>query len=1050
MAKKAAAASKTRRSSEPEELLALVRKTKVFERPVLEHVTPAAWGFAVAMIAARHSKQKIWVLCPDAKVQEHIVADLAVWGHPALLFPKLTHAAGDDALPNPDLLAERIGVLTKMRDDARLAVLLADSLDEAAPASESLEANRVTFNKGQRLQVEAFLKKLDTAGYERVPQVTERGQFARRGDIIDLFAWQGDEPLRLEVFDDELESIRSFDVHTQSSTAVHDRVTLLLALAAEAQGQTTVADHLLPADLVVHIEPNELPAGGVTITAGSFATEEDFSAAIHENPLGTYDASDFVLHEARRKSFHAQVHEWKNQGWRTVIFMHNEAERERFNELIEPSLAKYVQVVLGMLYRGFVVPSARLAVLTGAELFGRHQTHRRIRGSKLDEAQVLRQARDLIKDLREGDLVVHSEYGIGRFAGIQARDGGEVMVIGYAEQAKVFVPTSEAHLVSRYVGVGGKAPSLNRIGDARWQTTKKRAERSVEEFAARMLSVAAERKSLKAEPHPPDTKWQSEFEGSFIYRETPDQLRCVEEAKQDMESERPMDRLLCADVGFGKTEIAIRAAFKCVMGGRQAAVLVPTTVLASQHWQTIRERMSEFPVTVEMLCRLTPADKERQIIKGLADGSVDIVVGTHRLISKDVKYKNLGLAVVDEEQRFGVKHKEKFKELFRLVDVLTLSATPIPRTLYLALMGMRDMSTIETPPPNKQAVQTIVCQYDERVIRDAINAELDRGGQIFFLHNKVKDIEHVASKIMLLCPRARVITGHGQMEGEQLESVMHQFISGKADVLVCTTIIESGVDIPNANTIIIDRADRFGLADLYQLRGRVGRSGQRAFAYLMLPRDFVSGGDARKRVNAMKQYSALGSGFKIAMRDLEIRGAGNLLGTEQSGHIAAVGFDMYCQMLKHTVNKMQGRRTTRPVDVNLRIDFLCASEAAFANALPDTQPAFLPTALMDDPMLRIQTYRTLAEVMTRKELDDLERQWRDQFGRLDLPLENLLLTTAMRLAAASSGISEVEIKERKLMLKRNGTYVHINGRFPRLAGSNREQLHEALKMLRSM
>jgi transcription-repair coupling factor (superfamily II helicase) len=607
-------------------------------------------------------------------------------------------------------------------------------------------------------------------------------------------------------------------------------------------------------------------------------------------------------------------------------------------------------------------------------------------------------------------------------------------------------------MVTRYVGVGGKAPALSKLGGASWQKTRKSAEKSVEEFAAKMLSISAERQTVTGFAHGPDTKWQVEFEQSFLYRETPDQLRCVEEIKRDMEAAKPMDRLLCADVGFGKTEVAIRAAFKAVMGGKQVAILVPTTVLARQHWQNIRERMSEFPVTVEMLCRLTPKNREKKIIAGVRDGTVDIVVGTHRVISKDVRFKDLGLAVIDEEQRFGVKHKEKFKEIFRLVDVLTLSATPIPRTLYLALMGMRDMSTIETPPPNKQAVQTQICPYDERIIKQAVDAELERGGQVFFLHNRVISIENIASRIRALCPKARVIIGHGQMDEELLEDVMHKFVDGEADVLVCTTIIESGVDIPNANTIIIDRADRFGLADLYQLRGRVGRGGQQAHAYLMLPRDAVTAGDARKRVNAIKQYTGLGSGFKIALRDLEIRGAGNLLGTEQSGHIAAVGFDMYCQMLKQSVNRMQGRRVARPIDVALRADFLVQTEALMVQAPTGATPAFLPSTFMEDTRLRITAYRQLGEVMTRKELDELETQWRDQFGdKLPYPVQNLITCARIRLAASHAGITDVEIKDRKLMLSRNGKFVMLDGKFPRLTEkAGYKQLTETLTMLRSL
>ncbi len=1034
-------------------------KRKLGEKEiVLDHVTPQAFGFAAALMV-RHAElalsgRRVWILCADVKTQDHVHAELGVWQCPALYFPRLGQVV-NDALIDPELLAERAGVLGRMMEgDAPIMVLCADSLDEPAPALAEITSQRRTLTVGAKLDVEALLRDLSEAGYERVPVVTERGQFARRGGILDFFSWQAEEPLRLEFFDDEIESIRAFDLHNQSSIKRLESVGVILQMSENAEDTSLVREHLHQKDFVVTIDCEGEAHARILSGAAPVEGIEDYSAAIHENPLGVFDASDFVLHEARREHFARQIREWHTEGWRTVIFFHNEAERERFAEL-QSGLPSSLETKLGLLYRGFTVPAAKLAVLTGAEIFGRHQQIRRVRGSKLDEAEVLRKARDVMRDLREGDIVVHAEHGVARYGGVEVRDSGkreEVLVLHYAEGAKLFVPVAHTHMVTRYVGVGGKAPALSKLSEARWQKTRKSAEKSVEDFAVRMLSVAAERQTLKAYSHQPDTKWQIEFEESFLYRETPDQLRSVEEIKRDMEAEKPMDRLLCADVGFGKTEVAIRAAFKAVMGGRQVAILVPTTVLARQHWENIRQRMSEFPVKVEMLCRLTPPNREREILRGITEGTVDIVIGTHRVISKDVRFKNLGLAVIDEEQRFGVKHKEKFKDLFRLVDVLTLSATPIPRTLYLALMGMRDMSTIETPPPNKQAVQTMICPYDERTIKQAVEAEIERGGQVFFLHNRVMTIEKIAQRIRDLCPKARVIIGHGQMESEMLEDVMHTFVDGGADVLVCTTIIESGVDIPNANTIIIDRADRFGLADLYQLRGRVGRGGVQAHAYLLLPQDAVTAGDARKRVNAIKQYAGLGSGFKIALRDLEIRGAGNLLGTEQSGHIAAVGFDLYCQMLKQSVARMQGRRVARPVEVGLRTDFLVMNEAMMVQAEKTATPAFLPSTFIEDLKLRITAYRMVGEIMTRKELEELEAQWRDQFGeKLPHAVQNLLTCASIRLAAAHAGISDVEIKDRKLMLSRNGKFVMIQGKFPRLTSrEGYKQLAEALAMLRTL
>jgi len=504
-----------------------------------------------------------------------------------------------------------------------------------------------------------------------------------------------------------------------------------------------------------------------------------------------------------------------------------------------------------------------------------------------------------------------------------------------------------------------------------------------------------------------------------------------------------MDRLICGDVGFGKTEVAIRAAFKAVMSGKQVAVLAPTPVLAEQHYRNFRERMSDFPVKIEILSRYRSPAEQRQTLTNLLSGATDVVIGTHRVISKDVAFKNLGLVVVDEEQRFGVQHKERFKEMWRFVDVLTLSATPIPRTLYLSMMGVREMSVIDTPPPNRRPVATTVCPYDERIIRSAIEKELARQGQVFFLHNRVKSIEGVRRRILDLVPAARVEVGHGQMESDQLEDVMSRFVRHEFDVLVCTTIIESGVDIPNANTIMIDRADRFGLADLYQIRGRVGRADRRAYAYLLLPPDLLTGGDARKRINAIKQYSSLGAGFKIAMRDLEIRGAGNLLGTQQSGHIAAIGFDLYCQLLKQSVAKLKGEPSADRVDLSMHIDFLRTNWAAWLKNPADGLPAFIPADYMPEARLRITAYRELAEASRTEDLNLLRENWTDRIGKPPPAVEHLLAATELRIRAAGKGCSLLEIQEGKLKLTKNGKYLQINGKFPRLTGDGGEEWLES-------
>ena len=670
--------------------------------------------------------------------------------------------------------------------------------------------------------------------------------------------------------------------------------------------------------------------------------------------------------------------------------------------------------------------------------------------------------------------------------------GHECLVIEYATTQegmpppRLYVPVSEAHLVSKYIGAGKARPSLSTLGGGRWAKTKTQAESAVRDLAAELLSIQAKRAAQPGHSFPGDTPWQREFESAFIYEETADQARAIQDAKRDLEAPKPMDRLICGDVGFGKTEVAIRAAFKAVMGGKQVAVLVPTTVLAQQHYNTFRERMADYPIRVELLSRFRSPREQKRVVQDLGTGGVDIVIGTHRLVQGDIHFKDLGLVIVDEEQRFGVLQKEKLKRLRHLVDVLTLSATPIPRTLYLAMCGARDMSTIETPPQDRLPVKTIVSPYDERVIRDAIRQELQREGQVFFLHNRVFDIAAVADRLRELVPEARLVVGHGQMGDDELEEVMTSFVNGEADVLVSTTIIESGLDIPNANTIIIDRADRFGLSDLYQLRGRVGRYKHQAYAYLLLPRHASLLVDARKRLNAIKQYATLGSGFKIAMRDLEIRGAGNLLGPQQSGHITAVGFELYCQLLKQSVATMKGEKPPRRPDTLLRLDFIVSNPAqadpeesptpakrarrrvrepevevprdvaayATPRASQDAAPVFsagkaaacLPFGYIPDSRQRIELYRKLAEISSPEDLTALTQEMRDRFGPPPRPVKLVLELTSLKLLATSKSVSLIEAKEGKLMLTRNNDLVMTAGRFPRLTGRTAE---EALQEIRA-
>jgi len=1042
-----------RAATQPEIAARLAPLTTGEREVVLDHSAEASQAFLAAVVrqaAKAKVNRRLWLFSEMPRHRERLAAELELWGVEALVLPEAPVETGDGTIADPESAAEWFAVLEILaRSESCTVICGTDALDANAPSPQSLQDSRTTLKPGNTLDPETLSKSLAGHGYERVPTVAARGQFAVRGGIIDLFAWQAARPLRLEFFDTALESIREFDLDSQASTTKLTQAELLLA---EPGSDAKVGDYRRRNDLVLSFDA-EIPRPDVRILEGAaeFNSEEDFTLATYGSPLGTFEAGDFVLEEARRDGFFRQLNEWRREQWDIAMVFGNKGEEERFAELAGKDLERDLGItpLRGELLAGFTMPVLKLAVLSSSELFGRYRGSGAVRRSLLDKARAAR-ARATMDEMEEGDLVVHYEYGVARFRGIQRGDEGDELVLEYKDGSLLGVPLEQAHLVGKYVGLGGKTPDLNKLGGSAWKNARKSAEKSILDYAAQLLRVQAERQHEAGFAHPPDTRWMWEFERSFHFTETTDQRRAIDETKLDLEAPRPMDRLICGDVGFGKTEVAIRAAFKAITSGKQVAILVPTTVLAEQHWRTFRERMSDYPIRVDLMNRFRKPSEIRATLDGLADGSVDLVIGTHRLVSGDVTFKNLGLVVIDEEQRFGVAHKEKFKQLFRQVDVLTLSATPIPRTLYMALMGARDMSTIETPPPNRVPVSTTVCAYDERVIRDAIRREMKRGGQTFFLHNRVKTIDQMRSRIAELVPEARILVGHGQMEKHDLETVMHTFVNGDADVLLATTIIETGIDIPNANTILIDRADRFGLADLYQLRGRVGRAGEKAYAILLLPRDMMTVGDARKRIHAIKQYTALGSGFKIAMRDLEIRGAGNLLGTRQSGHISQIGFDLYCQLLRQSVDRLKGRKDAPRGETAFKADFIAGNEASFLNlSAPDVLPAFLPAGWLEETKLRITAYRELSEAGTPTAVRELEASWRDRFGRIPDGAANLLQIAHIKALAAAANISSVEIHGQRLMLHRNGDYILLEGRkFPRLkAADHREKLRETISLL---
>jgi transcription-repair coupling factor (superfamily II helicase) len=1037
------------------------------------HVVAEAHPVLAALLSSTHTG-RTWIVCPNPAAQERLFVTLQLWQSHAVFFPEAPIATIEGTLPDPELLAERLALLSQLHtkpSSPECIIITRNSLTSCIPNPKELRRNALVFRKGQVLERDVVLARLEDEGYEVVPRVAERGHVAVRGGILDIFGFQHLRPVRLEFFGDEVESIRAFELDSQGSVETLEECTLVGIEATEsdlvpfltligAKDWVVCSDALEKEDDPVL---GELPVAAnlfyICTANPKLSSEnpdnqpitEDHSTACYPTNLGPFDVGDFVVDERKREIFFHQLTQWIAERWRVFLFCRNEGDIERLQEMIPGGISDALVWVQGEILGGFVCPSAGLAVLCDADLLGRSL---RGRMRRRPVSEVLTRGMLDFTELTEGELVVHLEHGIGRFEGLRElpREGSleQVLVLKFANDARLYVPLEQSGMVSRYVGIGRKNPPLSELGDGKWAKARKNAEAAVFQYAGRLLALQAERESNRGFAFPPDSRWVEEFEDAFPYKETPDQLTAVAAAKADMESSRPMDRLICGDVGFGKTEVAIRAAFKAVMGGKQVAMLVPTTVLAEQHYRNFRERMSAFPVRIEMLSRFRTQAQQRETLRGLKDGSVDLVIGTHRILSTKLEFKDLGLVVIDEEQRFGVLHKERLKERFRLVDQLTLSATPIPRTLYLSLMGAKDMSTLETPPANRIPVETVVCAYDERIIRDAIQREMARGGQVYFLHNRIESIYRIRERLQTLLPKARIVVGHGQMDEDELEDVMHQFVSGEADVLISTTIIESGLDIPNANTILIDRADRFGLADLYQLRGRVGRSTLQAYAYLLLPKALLSVGESRKRVNAIKQYSSLGAGFKIALRDLEIRGAGNVLGTQQSGHIVAIGFDLYCSLLKQAMAQHTGQAQSNPDQATLHLDFVASREADFA-AIPAEHkaPAFLPVSYIAAPETRIEAYRSLAATRDLAGLEALEASWKDRFGgRVPEAVSNLLLTGAIRIIAGARSIQVVEVKEHKVMLRKNGDYVLIGNKFPRLPAS--EKPSTRLRMLRKL
>ncbi|GAB4271002.1 MAG: transcription-repair coupling factor [Deferrisomatales bacterium] len=1008
------------------------------------------------------------------------------WEPRVAVYPGWETAPFEAIPPLPDVSARRIAALARAAHGGGFACVapVAAAVQRTVPP-EVIDRATVLVSVGEELDRDRFVRSLVAAGYHVVGQVEERGEASLRGGIIDVFPPFYDEPLRIEWFGDQVESIRSFDPATQRSTGRRDEVVILPARESVAddagleralrrlrarcrelgrtRAETVEALESLrsstlsplrellfpyfheaapplwahfPADtLVVFDEPGpveerarecfgEIELGYakavergqvVPQVAEAYLTREEWEGLRAtarrldlEEAETRGDAGTAVVFATRTNRDLAAALRVKRGGERLLAPLAEGIERAREESLsvwvvarsggsaqkLRDLLAPYgvklgeaqpfgevpapepgVHLTLGSLERGFRFPAKGLWVVTETEILG----------EKVRRGPAIRRGfRSTLADLAPGDAVVHADFGVGVFRGLVrldvAGEEGDYLHLEYAGGDRLYLPVTRIALVQKYSGPGEGPPRLDKLGGTAWEKARKKAQEGIEKMAHELLDLYARRHLAERPPCPGADHAYREFEATFPYEETPDQAAAIEDVLRDMTGPRPMDRLICGDVGYGKTEVAIRAAFLAVNAGRQVAVLVPTTVLAAQHFQNFRQRFADYPIVVEMLSRFVTAADQRAVRDRIARGEVDVVVGTHRLLQRDVRFKNLGLIVVDEEHRFGVAHKEKLKRYRAQVDVLNLSATPIPRTLHMGLSGVRDLSVIETPPADRLAVRTVLARFDDDVIREAIRRELHRGGQVYFVHNRVQSIAAVADHVRSLVPEARVGVGHGQMKERELEQVMERFVRGETDVLVCTAIIESGLDIPRANTIVIDRADRFGLADLYQLRGRVGRSNLRAYAYLLVPGDGDLTADARKRLQALQEFAELGSGFKIATHDLELRGAGEFLGKAQSGQMAAIGFDLYAELLEEAVRRLKGEPVEKPPEPEIRLRV----------------PAHFPEPYVEDPRQRLELYERLTRAADEAEVDDLRYELIDRYGPIPGPVEALLEVMKIR------------------------------------------------------
>ena len=981
----------------------------------------SVWGSACALLTAALTRRfaHLMIVFPDSQSLDNHLDDLETFSDgPARRFPLFQPSPDTSAQVDQDY-GERLRVLKDCINGNPPPVIgtSVQSLLQSVPSKASILDHTRVIRRGEVIDLESFHSWLLQHGFHQTSSVELPGEYSARGGIIDLFAPDWSYPVRIELFDNEVESIRNFSIGSQRSHAEQEKVEITV-LSPAHHDSVQLIDHLPKETLILLVEPEELNEN-----ANSFIerSERPFEllgwAEVQKHwarrPIATasrlttgYLGAQWKMPAETVEAFSGDISEIRMQVDRFTAngqfyaVARVDGEIARVTEILsttETAVAGRLNISVGCVHQGFRWRKPATMVVGCDQLFHRTDVRRtRSRHRRLGKAI------DSFLDLRYGDLVVHLSHGISRFRGLKMldKDGQhtEHLELEFHGGTKIYVPASKIDLVQKYIGGTKTSPTLARIGGKAWVRQRQAAERAVEDLASEMIELQAARSGRPGLSFHQETQWQSEFEQSFPYRETEDQVTAIDAIKQDMQRARPMDRLLCGDVGYGKTEVAMRAAFKAVENGYQVAVLVPTTILAEQHFRTFSERMGEFPLEIAKLSRFCSTRELRETVEKLKTGQVDIAIGTHRLVSKDVEFYNLGLVIIDEEQRFGVAHKERLKSLRSTVDVLTMSATPIPRTLHMSLVGVRDISNLETPPDERVAVETKVTRFDADLIRSAILRELNRGGQTFFVHNRVSDIQHIKQQLEAIVPEASICVGHGQMHEEDLEQVMSDFINGRYDILLATTIIESGLDIPNANTIFIDHADHFGLSDLHQLRGRVGRYKNRAYCYMLLEPHKHLTPVAAKRLQAIETFSDMGAGFAISMRDLEIRGAGNLLGTEQSGHIAAVGYELYCQLLETAVRQLK----KEPAKISLNVDIDLPLEA------------YIPDSYVSDGRQKIDLYRRLTRLERFDQIQLFRDELQDRFGKIPSPTRRLLNLCELKLEAAVWQIQSIFIQTKYL------------------------------------